>query len=155
LQISEPGKLAHAAKPTFYRNMSLVLPRTSRTNFCSKILKLFQNLFLQTLSFVQWFSNHSRTRSSIQELGSHYVVYIIRFRWRSQRGTSINHYYCVEFQLNVSLSYSVIKSFLSDLFHSGLSKFRLRKHSDLMFCLTYQSISIDLNVFHLSIKTIY
>jgi hypothetical protein len=32
------------------------------------------------------------------------------------------------------------KSFLSDLFHSGHLEFQLRKHSDLMFYLTYQSI---------------
>jgi hypothetical protein len=47
------------------------------------------------------------------------------------------------------------KSFLSDLFHSGLSEYRLRKYSNLMFYLTYQSISIDVNVFRLFINTIY
>jgi hypothetical protein len=92
MQISKLCELALAAKVTFlFRNMSLVLPGTSRTNFCSTILQSFQTCS-SNLLFVQWFSNHSRMRSSIQELRSHYVVYIICFRWRSQRGTSINHY---------------------------------------------------------------
>jgi hypothetical protein len=40
----------------------------------------------------------------------------------------------------------------SDLFHSGLSE---RKHSDLTFYLTYQSISIDIEYFRYSINTNY
>jgi hypothetical protein len=46
------------------------------------------------------------------------------------------------------------KSFLSDLFHSRLSEFRLRKHSDLMFYLTHQSISIEINILYILIPFI-
>jgi hypothetical protein len=44
------------------------------------------------------------------------------------------------------LAIQLFKSFLSDLFHSRLSEFRVRKHSDLMYS-TYQSILVDINVF--------
>jgi hypothetical protein len=49
----------------------------------------------------------------------------------------------------------------SKSFHSNFvpfytsSEFRLRKHSDLMFYSTYESILIDINVSHLSVNTIY
>jgi hypothetical protein len=52
------------------------------------------------------------------------------------------------------LAIQSFKSFLSDLFHSRLSEFRLRKHSNLILV----NISIYLNTYqsvHLSINTIY
>jgi hypothetical protein len=140
---------------TFFRNMSLVLPGTSRTNFCSTILKSFQNLFFKLIlcsmilkSFLNVFFYprtwvtlcrvHNMVLDDVHNMAHLSTIIII---------LSSNSIFYLAIQSS--------KSFLSNLFHSRHSEFRLRKHSDLMIYLTYQSISIDINIFHLSINTNY
>jgi hypothetical protein len=135
--------------------MSLVLPRTSRTNYCSTIFKSFKNLFFRLIlcsKILKSFQNvffHPRTQVTLCRIHNTVLDDIHNVTHLS---TTI---IVLSSNSMFSLSVQSYKSFLSNLFHSGLSEFWLRKHSDLMFYLTYQSISIDINVFHLSINTIY
>jgi hypothetical protein len=105
---------------------------------CSMILKSFQNMFFYPRTRVTLCRIHNMVLDDIHSV-AHLSTTIIILSSNSMFPLAIQSY----------------KSFLSDLFHSGLSQFWLRKHSELMFYLTYQSISIDVYVFCLSINTIY
>jgi hypothetical protein len=141
------GKLPLATKLTFFWNMSLVLPGTWRTNLCSMILKSFRNFFFKLILcsiILKLFPNRffqPRTRVTLCRVHNmvlddvHNVAHI--------SATII----VLSSKSIFYLAIPSIKSFLSDLFHSGLTEFPLRKHSNLMFYLTYQSILIDMNVF--------
>jgi hypothetical protein len=94
-----------------FKNMSLVLPGTSRTNFCSMILKLFQNLFFKLIfrsMILKSFQNvlfYPRTQVTL----CHIHITVLD---DVHNVPSFNHYYSIEFQLHVSLSHSIIQELL-------------------------------------------
>jgi hypothetical protein len=98
---------------------------------CSIILKSFQNVFFHQELGSHYYHVHNMVLDDVHNV-AHLSATIIVLSSNSM------------FPLAIQSS----KGFLSDFvpFCTCL-EFRLRKHSDLMFYLTHQSISIDIDVF--------
>jgi hypothetical protein len=140
LQISKPDKLALAAKLTF-RNISLVLLGTARTNFCSTILnsklifcsmilKSLQNVFFYPRTWVTLCRVHNIVLDDVHNVAYLYPTIIVL------SSNSMFH-----------LAIPSFKNFLSDFVHIWTFRISTKKASRLNVYLTYQSISIDINVF--------
>jgi hypothetical protein len=116
-----------------FRNMSLVLPGTWSTNFCSTILGSFQNLFFKLILcsiILKSFQNtFFQLRTQVTLCCVHNMVLddVNNMAHLSTTTTVLSPNSIFHLAIHSS------KSFLFDLFHYGLSEFWLRKHSNLIF----------------------